>query len=65
MEITLRTFLDRGAQFSATAEALFVHVNTLRKRLARIRELTGRDPLLIDGRVDLFLALQADAMTGP
>ncbi|MGW1998174.1 PucR family transcriptional regulator [Embleya sp. NPDC001921] len=65
LEITLRTFLDHGAQFSATAEALFVHVNTLRKRLARIRELTGRDPLLVDGRVDLFLALQADAMTGP
>ncbi|GCD96893.1 PucR family transcriptional regulator [Embleya hyalina] len=65
LEPTLRVFLDQDAQFAATAEILFVHVNTLRKRLARIRDLTGRDPLLTEGRVDLFLALQADMMTGP
>ncbi|WP_436776221.1 PucR family transcriptional regulator [Yinghuangia sp. YIM S09857] len=62
LEATLRTFLESGAQFAATADALFIHVNTLRKRLARIRDLTGRDPLLIEGRVDLFLALHADTM---
>lgn len=62
LETTLRTFLGHEAQFAATAEALYVHVNTLRKRLARISELTGRDVLTLEGRVDLFLALEADGL---
>ncbi|HEX2133282.1 MAG TPA: helix-turn-helix domain-containing protein, partial [Actinophytocola sp.] len=58
---TLRTFLDHDGQWAATAAALFVHVNTLRNRLAKVTELTGRDVLRTEDRVDLYLALQADA----
>src|ERR671930_2756072 len=40
---TLEEFLRRRGNISATAEALFVHPNTLRQRLRRIMELTGLD----------------------
>lgn len=59
---TLRTFLDHDGQWAATAAALFVHVNTLRNRLVKVTELTGRDVGRTEDRVDLYLALQADAM---
>jgi GAF domain-containing protein len=40
---TLEEFLRRRGNISATAEALYVHPNTLRQRLRRIMELTGID----------------------
>lgn len=62
LESTLRAFLDHDGQWAATASALHVHVNTLRNRLAKIAELTGRDVGHTEDRVDLFLALTIDAM---
>ena len=40
---TLEEFLHRRGSISATAEALYVHPNTLRQRLRRIQELSGID----------------------
>jgi len=40
---TLEEFLARRGTISATAEALYIHPNTLRQRLRRIMELTGLD----------------------
>ncbi len=40
---TLEEFLRRRGSISATAEALYVHPNTLRQRLRRIMELSGID----------------------
>jgi sugar diacid utilization regulator/putative methionine-R-sulfoxide reductase with GAF domain len=40
---TLEEFLRRHGNISATAEALYVHPNTLRQRLRRIGELSGLD----------------------
>jgi purine catabolism regulator len=60
LEATLRAFLDHDGHWAATAEALYVHVNTLRNRLARITELTGRDVGRTADRTDLFLALEAE-----
>jgi hypothetical protein len=62
LEPTLRAFLDHDGQWAATAAALHVHVNTLRNRLAKITELTGRDVARTEDRVDLFLALTIEAM---
>jgi sugar diacid utilization regulator len=59
LETTLRAFLDHDGHWGATAEALYVHVNTLRNRMARVAELTGRDVGRTADRVDLFLALEA------
>jgi DNA-binding PucR family transcriptional regulator len=35
-----------------------VHVNTVRYRIRRIEELTGRDLSSLDDQVDFFLALR-------
>ena len=40
---TLEEFLRRRGNISATADALYIHPNTLRQRLRRIMELTGLD----------------------
>ncbi|MEU2088205.1 PucR family transcriptional regulator [Nocardia beijingensis] len=64
LENTLRAFLAHDGQWAATAAALHVHVNTLRNRIGRITELTGRDINRLPDRIDLFLALEAET-TGP
>jgi PucR family transcriptional regulator, purine catabolism regulatory protein len=56
---TLELFLESGAAYQATAAALHIHVNTLRLRLARIEELTGRNLGDMETRVDFFIALRA------
>jgi hypothetical protein len=58
---TLESFLGSGCRYQQTAEALHLHVNTLRLRLARIEQLTGRDLNSMDDRVDLWIALRARA----
>jgi purine catabolism regulator len=62
LERTLRTFLAKDGHWSITATELYIHVNTLRNRVARITELTGRDVTRLEDRVDLFLALEADSL---
>ncbi|WP_280383486.1 PucR family transcriptional regulator [Nocardia wallacei] len=54
---TLETFLQTSGSWARSAELLHVHVNTLRYRIARIEELTGRDLSRLEDRVDFFLAL--------
>jgi DNA-binding PucR family transcriptional regulator len=56
---TLRAFLDCNGSWSACAARLYVHVNTVRYRIGRIEELTGRDLSSLANRVDFFLALRS------
>ncbi|MFE9693865.1 PucR family transcriptional regulator [Micromonospora sp. NPDC005806] len=55
---TLETFLACSGSWSRCAELLHVHVNTLRYRIGRVEQLTGRDLNRFEDRVDLFLALR-------
>ena len=41
---TTQSFLDHGSSIEATGRALFVHPNTIRYRLRRVREVTGLSP---------------------
>ncbi len=56
---TLRAYLVGEGGVNATARELFLHPNSLRHRLARITELTGRNPLVFDDRVALAVGLWA------
>jgi len=56
---TLRAFLDCDGSWNACASRLYVHVNTVRYRISRIEELTGRDLSSLPDRVDFFLALRS------
>jgi PucR C-terminal helix-turn-helix domain/GGDEF-like domain len=55
---TLREFLACSGSWNACAAKMFVHVNTVRYRIRRIEELTGRDLSRLEDQVDLFLALR-------
>jgi hypothetical protein len=56
---TLDAFLGSGGQWQATADALSMHVNTLRARIARCEALSGRPIKDMANRVDLYIALRA------
>jgi hypothetical protein len=56
---TLRVFLDCDGSWNTCASRLYVHVNTVRYRIGRIEELTGRDLSSLPDRVDFFLALRS------
>ncbi|MFT4126612.1 MAG: PucR family transcriptional regulator [Gordonia sp. (in: high G+C Gram-positive bacteria)] len=53
----LREFLAQGGSWVRTADAMHVHPNTVRYRIAKVEELTGRDLGNMADRVDIHLAL--------
>ena len=53
---TLRTFIALGGNLQATAEALFLHRNSVGYRLQRIEALTGVDPRDRQARLTLTAA---------
>jgi len=55
---TLQEFLACSGSWNACAGRMYVHVNTVRYRIRRIEELTGRDLSSLADQVDFFLALQ-------
>jgi len=55
---TLRVFLANSGAWQESARQLHLHTNTLRYRMARVEELTGRSLSDMDDRVDIYLALQ-------
>ncbi|WP_141577772.1 PucR family transcriptional regulator [Actinomadura sp. WMMA1423] len=54
---TLETFLRNSGSWTRCAEELHLHVNSVRYRVQRIQDLTGRDLSRMEDRVDFFLAL--------
>ncbi len=61
---TLATFLECDANVNATASRLITHRHTIRYRFERVRELTGLDVSLTDGREKLSLGLKAMRVLG-
>jgi purine catabolism regulator len=61
---SLRTFLEHNGNWEAAARALVVHRHTLRYRIRRVAELTGRDLDSAADRVEVWLALQAADVLG-
>ncbi len=53
---TLRQYLEHNANAKETAEAMFLHRNTLNYRLAKIKEIQGVDLDKLEDLVDLRLA---------
>jgi DNA-binding PucR family transcriptional regulator len=59
---TLAVFLGCSGSWTKAAELMFVHVNSLRYRIRRIEELTGRDLSTLEDQTALLLALR---LAGP
>lgn len=55
---TLRTFLEQNQNSAKTAKLLFIHYNTLRYRLERIKEILGEVLENPQQRLEIELALQ-------
>ena len=55
---TLGVFLACSGSWHKAADEMFVHVNSLRYRISRIGELTGRDPRSLADQAAFLLALR-------
>jgi DNA-binding PucR family transcriptional regulator len=56
---TLEAFLECSGSWSRAAQQLHLHVNTVRYRIGRVEELTGRNLAELPDRVDVYLALRS------
>jgi hypothetical protein len=56
---TVEAWLDAGGSATAAGQALFCHPNTVRYRLRRVEELTGRSVDVPRAAAELTVALQA------
>jgi PucR family transcriptional regulator, purine catabolism regulatory protein len=56
---SLKAFLERNARWEAAAADLLVHRHTLRYRMRKVEELTGRRLSSARDRMEFFLAIRA------
>jgi purine catabolism regulator len=59
LHASLRAFLQHNARWEAAAAELYVHRHTLRYRMRKVEELTGRDLASSFDRMEFWLALRA------
>jgi purine catabolism regulator len=56
---SLQAFLQHNARWETAAAQLYVHRHTLRYRMRKVEELTGRDLASSFDRMEFWLALRA------
>ncbi|MGJ0202844.1 PucR family transcriptional regulator ligand-binding domain-containing protein [Leucobacter sp. gxy201] len=56
---TLQAFMAHNGSLKATAQAEFLHINTVRHRLSRIHSIVGKNPLDFADLADLRIGLWA------
>jgi purine catabolism regulator len=56
---SLEAFIENNGQWEKAARKLFCHRHTLRYRIRRVEELTGRDLGAARDRIEFWLALRA------
>ncbi len=60
---TLRAYIEANGRWAEAAAAMNVHRHTLRYRVRKIEQLTGRDLTDARDRLELWLALRADQLS--
>ena len=61
---SLEAFIEQNGQWEKAARQLYCHRHTLRYRIRRIEQLTGRDLSLARDRIEFWLALRAGSLCG-
>jgi purine catabolism regulator len=61
---SLEVFIERNGQWERAARELFCHRHTLRYRIRRIEQLTGRDLGSARDRIEFWLALRGRELVG-
>lgn len=60
---TLQAYIEENGESNSVANRLFIHRNTLRYRLDRINEITGKDPRKVKDLLDLYLSMLISKIT--
>ena len=61
---SLEAFIEQNGQWERAARELFCHRHTLRYRIRRVEQLTGRDLSSARDRIEFWLALRARELVG-
>lgn len=61
---TLFSYIENDASLTQTAKALYIHENTLKYRLNRIRALMNIDPSHLEDQLRISLGMKAGHLTG-
>ncbi|HWO15406.1 MAG TPA: helix-turn-helix domain-containing protein, partial [Solirubrobacterales bacterium] len=61
---SLEAFIEHNGQWEKAARAVYCHRHTLRYRMRKIEELTGRDLSRAHDRIEFWLALRARELLG-
>jgi PucR family transcriptional regulator, purine catabolism regulatory protein len=61
---SLEAFIEQNGQWERAARELYCHRHTLRYRIKRVEELTGRDLSSARDRIEFWLALRARELVG-
>jgi purine catabolism regulator len=61
---SLEVFIEQNGQWERAARELFCHRHTLRYRIRRVEELTGRDLASARDRIEFWLALRGRELVG-
>ena len=61
---SLEAFIEQNGQWERAARKLYCHRHTLRYRIRRVEELTGRDLSSARDRIEIWLALRGRELVG-
>jgi purine catabolism regulatory family protein/PucR-like helix-turn-helix protein/diguanylate cyclase with GGDEF domain len=61
---SLEAFIEQNGQWEKAARAVYCHRHTLRYRMRKVEELTGRDLSRAHDRIEFWLALRARELVG-
>ncbi len=62
--MTLKTYLECNESLTETANALFIHPNTVKYRLKQVKKVTGLDPSIAKDRLQLYMGLMIAPLLG-
>jgi purine catabolism regulator len=62
---SLETYIEQNGQWERAARQLYCHRHTLRYRIRRVEQLTGRDLSKAQDRIEFWLALRARELVNP
>ena len=62
---SLEAFIECNGQWESAARRLYCHRHTLRYRIRKVEELTGRDLASARDRIEFWLALRGRELVGP
>jgi len=58
----LKAYMENNASLAAVADQLFMHRNTVTNQLKKIEEITGLNPLELEDKMKLYLALNIESI---